>query len=97
MQKIVKLQIDITEWREPTLVTFDLKGLNENFAGEGYFQADAISESKTKMTGNLDIASKGMMAPMINTILKNFVPKTAEDLTKAIAAEIENVNAVKTE
>ncbi len=95
MQKIVKLQIDITEWREPTLVTFDLKGLNENFAGEGYFQADAISESKTKMTGNLDIASKGMMAPMINTILKNFVPKTAEDLTKAIAAEIENVNGVK--
>lgn len=94
MQKTVKLQIDITEWREPTLVTFDLKGLNENFAGNGYFQADAISESKTKMTGNLDITAKGMMGPMINAILKNFVPKTAEELTKAIATEIENVNGV---
>lgn len=97
MQKTVKLQIDITEWREPTLVTFDLKGLNENFAGHGYFQADAMSDSKTKMTGNLDITAKGMMGPMINAILKNFVPKTAEELTKAIATEIENVNGVKVE
>ena len=28
MQKTVKLQIDITEWTEPSLVTFDLTGLN---------------------------------------------------------------------
>ncbi|MCG7344758.1 SRPBCC family protein [Sporosarcina sp. ACRSL] len=91
MQKTVKLQIDITEWKEPTLVTFDLKGLNENFAGDGYFKAEALSDSKTVMHGNLDITAKGVMGPMINTILKSFVPKTAEDLTKAIAEEITNI------
>lgn len=91
MQKTVKLQIDITEWREPSLVTFDLTGLNENFAGNGYFKADAISDSKTEMHGNLDITAKGMMGPMINTILKSFVPKTAEELTKAIAEEITSI------
>jgi len=91
MQKTVKLQIDITEWREPTLVTFDLTGLNENFAGNGYFEAEAIDANKTKMTGNLDITAKGMMGPMINTILKNFVPKTAEELTNAVAEKINEV------
>lgn len=91
MQKTVKLQIDITEWREPTLVTFDLKGLNENFAGNGYFKAEVISETQTMMHGNLDITAKGVMGPMVNAILKSFVPKTAEDLTKAIAEEITNI------
>lgn len=91
MQKTVKLQIDITEWKEPSLVTFDLTGLNENFSGNGYFKADAISDSKTVMHGNLDITAKGLMGPMINTILKSFVPKTAEDLTKAIAEEITSI------
>lgn len=88
MQKTVKLQIDITEWDEPTTVTFDLTGLNENFAGNGYFEAESISEEKTKMTGHLDITAKGMMGPMINAILKNFVPKTAEELTEAVAGQI---------
>lgn len=88
MQKTVKLQIDIKEWIEPTTVTFDLTGLNENFAGNGYFEAEAVSDSKTIMNGHLDITAKGMMGPMINAILKNFVPKTAEDLTIAIADEI---------
>lgn len=88
MQKTVKLQIDITEWNEPTTVTFDLTGLNENFSGDGYFEAEAISDSKTKMTGHLDITAKGMMGPMINAILNNFVPKTAQELTDAVANQI---------
>lgn len=92
MQKTVKLQVDIKEWIEPTTVTFDLTGLNENFAGNGYFQADALSDNQTKMTGNLDITAKGMMGPMVNAVLKNFVPKTAEDLTNRIAEEIIAIN-----
>lgn len=95
MQKTVKLQVDIKEWIEPTTVTFDLTGLNENFAGNGYFEAEVISDNQTKMLGNLDITAKGMMGPMINAILKNFVPKTAEDLTKRIAEEIVAVEAAK--
>lgn len=94
MKKTVKLKIDITNWIEPTKVTFDLKGLSDNFVGDGYFEAEVIDENNTRMTGYLDITAKGAMGPMINTILKNFVPKTAEDLTKAISdkiIEIENV------
>lgn len=88
MQKIVTLQIDITEWKEPALVTFDLKGLNENFEGSGYFEGISLSTTTTKMTGHLDILAKGMMGPMINQILKSFVPKMATALMEAIAHNI---------
>ncbi|WP_252504450.1 CoxG family protein [Sporosarcina sp. Marseille-Q4943] len=91
MQKTVKLQIDITKWKEPTLVTFDLTGLYENFSGNGYFKAESISRFKTEMHGNLDISARGLKGPVINTILKSFVPKTAENLTEAIAEEITSV------
>lgn len=88
MQKTVTLQVDITEWTKPSCITFDLKGLNENFAGDGYFKAETTSDSTTNIQGNLTINAKGMMGPMINTILKSFVPKTAEQLTDAVAQEI---------
>ena len=94
MQKTVSLKIDITEWIAPTKVTFDLKGISENFTGNGYFEAEAISDTKTKMTGNLDITAGGLMGPMINAVLKNFVPKTAEELSEAIANKIVEVNTV---
>ncbi|MEO4051994.1 SRPBCC family protein [Solibacillus sp. CAU 1738] len=95
MKKTVKLQIDIQEWIEPTKVTFDLKGLSDNFTGGGYFEAEKIDDHSTKMIGHLDITAGGMMGAMINTILKNFVPETATELTETIAAKITEINSVK--
>ena len=94
MKKTVKLQIDIKEWNEPSQVLFDLKGLSENFSGGGYFEAEVIDEHNTKMTGHLDITAGGMMGPMINGILKNFVPQTAQELTDAIVAKLLEINTV---
>ncbi|MCG3088976.1 CoxG family protein [Sporosarcina cyprini] len=94
MKKTVKLQIDIQEWIEPSKVTFDLKGLSDNFTGGGYFEAERISDSATRMTGHLDITAGGMMGAMINTILKNFVPETAQQLTEAIAGKINEIEGV---
>ncbi|MGM9924846.1 MAG: CoxG family protein [Bacillus sp. (in: firmicutes)] len=95
MKKKVRLQIDIKEWIEPTTVTFDLQGLNENFSGDGYFQAEAINDNKTLMTGYLDINAAGKMGPMINVILKKFVPQTATDLTEAIASKIQEIHGIQ--
>jgi len=94
MKKTVKLKIDITEWNEPTRVTFNLKGISDNFNGSGYFIAEAIDANNTTMSGNLDITAGGAMGPMVNTILKNFVPKTAEELTVAVADKIKEVVGV---
>lgn len=95
MKKKVKLKVDIKEWNEPTQVTFDLTGLSDNFKGDGYFEAEKIDDQKTKMTGYLDITAGGAMGPMINSILKNFVPETAEELTTAVANKIVEVETVK--
>ena len=94
MKKTVSLAIDITEWTEPTTVRFNAKGISDNFKGGGYFLAEVIDEKTTRMTGNLDITAGGAMGPMVNSILKSFVPKTAEELTTAVANEIARVNGV---
>ncbi|MEW9677730.1 SRPBCC family protein [Lentibacillus sp. L22] len=94
VQKTVHLQIDITSWQAPKKVTFDLTGLSENLKGSGYFEAMAITRDKTKITSHLDVSAKGMMGPVINPVLKSFVPKTTRELTEAIAKEIMSREAV---
>ncbi|WP_368072788.1 hypothetical protein [Bacillus sp. FJAT-27225] len=54
--------------RSPTRVTFDLTGLSEKFAGNGYFEAEKLDEGSTRMTGCLDITARGAKAPMVNRI-----------------------------
>lgn len=92
MKKTVKLQIDIQEWNAPSEVIFNLKGLSDNFNGGGYFKAEVIDENDTSMAGNLDITAAGAMGPMINVILKNFVPQTAQELTDAIVNKVIEIN-----
>lgn len=96
IQKTVHLKIDITQWQEPTMITFDLTGLNENVKGNGYFKATAINGQETEMTGCINITAKGMMGPMINPVLKSFVPKTIKELTNAIALKMNEMEVVGT-
>ena len=95
MKKTIKLRIDIREWIEPTKVTFDLTGLSDNFGGSGYFEAETAGGNTTTMTGCLDITAKGAMGAMVNSVLKSFVPKTAQELTEAIASRIEELENIK--
>jgi hypothetical protein len=77
--------VTIKEWIPPTKVRFDLKGLNEKFSGNGYFQAEALGESQTKVTGYLEIIAEGAMGKVVNKVLKTSIPKTAQEITAAIA------------
>jgi carbon monoxide dehydrogenase subunit G len=88
MKKKIKMQVDVTEWKEPNKVTFNLTGLNDNFSGEGFFEAEMVDEFSTITTGCLDITQKGMLAAIVNPVLKSFVPETATELTEAIANEL---------
>jgi len=96
VQKTVHLKIDIIKWQEPSKVTFNLTGLNENFKGSGYFKAQAIDERQTEITGRLDITAKGLMGPMINSVLKSLVPRTTKELTEATAYKMVDVETVAT-
>lgn len=88
IEKTVRMQLDITDYKEPELISFTLKGLSENFFGDGYFKAKKIHEQKTVMTGCLRIKAKGMAAPMMNPVLRRIVPKTAKSFTSTVAKGI---------
>lgn len=88
MERTVSLNIHIIEWKAPNLIVFQVSTRNGTCKGEGYFQAEAISESKTKMMGSLDLTIRGMIGRMINPVLKTFVPKVGKDFTEKMAAKI---------
>ncbi|MFD1037482.1 CoxG family protein [Virgibacillus byunsanensis] len=94
IKKSVCLQIDITEWKKPSTVSFNLTGLNENFDGNGYFQAEKINDKLTAMTGFLNITARGFTGPMINSVLRTIVPKTTRELTAAVATKMGEVETV---
>lgn len=88
IKKDVKVRLDIMEWHERSKISFRLTGLNENFNGSGYFYVKSIGKMKTNMTVKLTIVAKGMTGPMINTLIKPFIPKATRYVTRTMAREI---------
>lgn len=88
VQKTIHLQVNIKEWDEPTKITFDLIGLNENICGYGYFKAAKIYNTQTKITGYIHVTAKGIMGPVVNPILKSFIPRMTKQLTQAVANKV---------
>ncbi|MEC2074859.1 SRPBCC family protein [Metabacillus fastidiosus] len=91
IKKKVHLRVDITNWTEPSEVTFNLTGINEKFSGEGYFKARQLQNSQTTMTGCLSITAEGTMAKMVNSMLKTSLPEMTMELTEAVAKKIEEM------
>lgn len=87
IQKNIVLQVDLIERTETSKIAFNLEGLNESLDGNGYFELDDAAGQTTDLTGYLDIKGKGMMGSMINSMMKNYVPQTVEELTKAIGGK----------
>jgi len=95
LKKKISLHVTIKEWIEPTMVTFDLKGINENLTGNGYFKAEALNKSRTKMTGYLEMVAEGALASVMNAVMKNSLPKSGEELTTAIAEKLMEQRALR--
>jgi carbon monoxide dehydrogenase subunit G len=94
LKKKISLQVTIKEWIEPTRVTFELKGINENLTGNGYFNAESLGQNRTKMTGYLQMTAEGALAPVMNAVMKNSLPKSGQELTEAIAEKLEQRKAI---
>ncbi|WP_301107858.1 CoxG family protein [Sporosarcina sp.] len=87
MQKNIVLRVDVMEKTEASKISFNLEGLNESLDGNGYFELYEAADQTTDLTGYLDIKGKGMMGSMINTMMKNYVPQTVEELTRSIGSK----------
>ncbi|MED4551988.1 SRPBCC family protein [Lysinibacillus capsici] len=92
LKKTVEVEITILEWIAPSKVTFELKGLSDNFTGNGYFLAESIDAENTKMTGFLEVIAGGLAGPVLNPIFKPIVPKATQMLTDRVANKIKLVN-----
>ncbi|MBP2080057.1 CoxG family protein [Oceanobacillus polygoni] len=88
VQKDVNVKVKITEWIEPSHITFQLSGSSENWIGGGYFKAIPLTHTKTQIIGSLNITVKGMMGAMVNPVLKTVVPKVGKEFTEKVAAKI---------
>ncbi|GEL03644.1 SRPBCC family protein [Rummeliibacillus sp. G93] len=88
LKKEVKVEITITSWDEPNKISFTLTGLTDKFTGNGYFEGEAISEEKTKMTGYLEVKAGGFAAPVLNPIFQAVLPKATSMLTNRVANRI---------
>ncbi|WNF25020.1 SRPBCC family protein [Mesobacillus jeotgali] len=95
LKKKISLQVSIKEWIEPTRVTFDLKGINENMTGNGYFNAEALDKNRTKMTGYLAMTAEGALAPVMNAVMKTSLPKSGQELTISIAQKLEERKVIR--
>jgi carbon monoxide dehydrogenase subunit G len=89
MKKKVSLVIDIKEWNEPTRVSFELRRTNEKYIGEGYFEAQALNTNKTLLTGFLEINASGALGSLANSLFKNAIPKSTEEVAAAISSKLE--------
>jgi carbon monoxide dehydrogenase subunit G len=92
MKKKVSLVIDIKEWNEPTRVSFELRRTNEKYIGEGYFEAHAVNQKKTLLTGFLEINASGALGSLANSLFKNAIPKSTEEVAAAISNKLEEFN-----
>jgi carbon monoxide dehydrogenase subunit G len=89
MKKKVSLIIDIKEWNEPTKVSFELRRTNEKYIGEGYFEAQAVNKKKTLLIGFLEINASGPLGSLVNSLFKNAIPKSTEEVAAAISSKLE--------
>lgn len=93
-KKKITLQVEITDSIEPTDVKFNLKGLSDNFDGNGYFSITSGNNESAQVTGSLNLSAAGFMGMMINPVLESFVPKATNDLMNSIETKLTALHPV---
>ena len=88
VEKAVKVELKVTKIIENESLEFELKGLSDNINGSGYFEMKEKSPAEYELIGSLDLKAGGFLAGMINPVLETYVPKTTEELVKAMAQEL---------
>lgn len=87
LKKTVKMELNITEFDEPSIIRFELKGLTDNFTGSGRFTAEEIA-GETTMTGTIEVNAGGLTGAMLTPVIKMVLPKVTTRLTEKMARQI---------
>ena len=86
-KKTVKMELNVTELHEPSMIRFELKGLTDNFTGSGKFTAEETA-GQTTMTGTIEVNAGGLTGAVLSPVIKMVLPKVTTRLTEKIARQI---------
>ncbi len=87
LKKTVKMELNVTEFDEPSIIRFEIKGLTDNFTGSGRFTAEETA-GQTTMTGTVEVNAGGLSGAMLSPVIKMVLPKVTTRLTEKIARQI---------
>ncbi|WP_313894520.1 SRPBCC family protein [Psychrobacillus sp.] len=92
LKKTVKMELNITEFHEPSMIRFELKGVTDNFTGSGEFTAEE-ADGQTLMTGTVEVNAGGLTGAVLSPVIKMVLPKVTSRLTEKIARQVKREEA----
>lgn len=87
LKKTVKMELNIIEFQEPSIIRFEIEGLTDKFTGSGKFTAEETA-GKTDMTGTIEVNAGGLSGAVLSPVIKMVLPKVTTRLTEKIARQI---------
>ncbi len=87
LKKTVQMELNITEFQEPSIIRFEIEGLTDKFTGSGKFTAEEAA-GQTEMTGTIEVNAGGLSGAVLSPVIKMVLPKVTTRLTEKIARQI---------
>lgn len=87
LKKTVKMELNIIEFEEPSIIRFEIEGLTDKFSGSGKFTAEENID-QTEMTGTIEMNAGGLSGAVLSPVIKMVLPKVTTRLTEKIARQI---------
>ncbi|MCL4555195.1 MAG: SRPBCC family protein [Actinobacteria bacterium] len=84
----MEVRVLILEWVEQTRVKFSLEGLYEPFKAAGQLGITADGPAQTRLVFDLELAAKGLMAPVLNPLLGKMAPGWCDQFIAALGADL---------
>ena len=84
----MEAKVDILEWVEQSRVKFTLEGVYEPFKAGGQLGITAHGPTQTKLVFDLELAAKGLMAPVLNPLLGKMAPGWCDQFIAALGADL---------
>ena len=85
--RVVEAEVEVVE--ETPGVRFAIRGVSENFGGEGTFAVAPIERCRARLVLTLQLHAGGPMAPLIDALLKPRLAGMLQTFAPALARRIE--------
>lgn len=84
LSRALAMRVRVTEWAEPTRVTFTLSGVDEKVDGRGLFLTRPEGEG-TQLVFELELVAGGEIGPMVNAFLGPVLRRISATLVDRIS------------